>query len=185
MSDSVDARDTSLQDGRNVAKGSAGRTARSRRKPGGDALGSANGKSDNSLLLAVPHLLHRAAQRADGHVDRRLSPFQLTSRQFLVLDDIEHNPGLSQIQLGAHTGVDRSTLVNIIDRLQSRGLVVRTKSKIDRRAVALQLTDTGRAALEFARPLVRDVHQHLLSLIPEDQRSLFLSNLAILIAAKP
>ena len=75
------------------------------------------------------------AQAMDG--------FALTPGQFGVLALIQANPGLSQSALGKAMGVDRSTVVAVIDRLETRGLVQRTVAANDRRSNALRLSAEG------------------------------------------
>jgi DNA-binding MarR family transcriptional regulator len=70
---------------------------------------------------------------------------------------IDANPGLSQTQLGNALGIDRSTVVAVIDRLESRGLVARQPSPNDRRSHALHLSDSGKATL---RRLIERVRAH-------------------------
>ena len=64
---------------------------------------------------------------------------ELTPGQFGVLVVIDANPGLSQTRLGGALGVDRSTVVAVIDRLEQRGLVLRQAGK-DRRHLLRGLT---------------------------------------------
>ena len=79
----------------------------------------------------------------------------LTPGEFGLLVLVERNPGLSQMALARALGIDRSTLVPILDRLQARGLLVRRASPTDGRTHALGLTPSGEKALtRFAR-LVR------------------------------
>jgi DNA-binding MarR family transcriptional regulator len=70
---------------------------------------------------------------------------------------IKHNPGLTQSRLAQAIGIDRSTLVNSLDRLEARRLVERSASPLDRRANVLQLTAGGEALLEGIMPLI---HAH-------------------------
>jgi DNA-binding MarR family transcriptional regulator len=67
---------------------------------------------------------------------------------------IEANSGLNQTRLGNALGIDRSTVVAVIDRLEGRGLVDRKPAPSDRRSYALHLTEQGRALLHQARDLV-------------------------------
>ena len=79
----------------------------------------------------------------------------LTPGEFGLLVLVEANAGLSQMALARALGIDRSTLVPILDRLQARGLLVRRASPTDGRTHALGLTPAGEKALaRFAR-LVR------------------------------
>ena len=151
--------------------------------PDGGGRASPEGpRTGNDTELALNQLLHRSAQRADAFVERALADFQLTARQFAVLNEVERNPGTSQIRLGAAIGIDRSTLVDIIDRLQRRGQIERQRSSFDRRETALHLTASGLATLEAARPLVLAVNDALLARVPEEQRDLLLSSLQLLVS---
>ena len=76
----------------------------------------------------------------------------VTPGEFGLLVMVERNTGLSQMALAHALGIDRSTLVPILDRLQARGLLVRRASPTDGRTHALGLTPAGEKALaKFAR----------------------------------
>ncbi len=76
----------------------------------------------------------------------------LTPGEFGLLVLVERNAGLSQMALARALGIDRSTLVPILNRLQGRGLLVRRASPTDGRTHALALTPGGERALaRFAR----------------------------------
>ena len=77
----------------------------------------------------------------------------ITPGQFGVLALIQANPGLSQSALGLAMGVDRSTVVGVIDRLEDGGLVERAPSATDGRSYALRLSVKG--ARRFAQALRR------------------------------
>lgn len=79
----------------------------------------------------------------------------ITPGQFGVLEIINANPGLNQSELGVAMGVDRSTVVAVIDRLEDRALVVRAPSPRDRRSYALRLSPDGEALLAILQPQVR------------------------------
>ena len=84
-----------------------------------------------------------------------VSPFDITPGQFGVMILIRENIGLSQSELGTAVGIDRSTMVAVIDRLESRGWVVRAPSPNDRRSYALELSPAGAALVEDLIPRVR------------------------------
>jgi len=74
---------------------------------------------------------------------RAMDGIDLTPGQFGVLALIQANPGLSQSALGQAMGVDRSTVVAVIDKLEGRGLVQRAAAANDRRSNALRLSADG------------------------------------------
>lgn len=76
----------------------------------------------------------------------------LTPGEFGLLVLVDRNAGLSQMALARALGIDRSTLVPILNRLQARSLLVRRASPTDGRTHALGLTAAGATALaRFAR----------------------------------
>jgi DNA-binding MarR family transcriptional regulator len=82
------------------------------------------------------------------HFNATVGKDQISAPQFGTLLLIEANPGISQSAVAEALRFDRSTLVQIIDRLEGRGYVVRKVSAQDRRSHALELTDAGVAALK-------------------------------------
>lgn len=87
-------------------------------------------------------------------VTAQIEPAGLTPGQFGVLAIVVANPGLKQIELGAALGVDRSTIVASVDKLEKRGLVERRPVPHDRRAHALTLTGEGQRVYRTALGLV-------------------------------
>lgn len=86
-----------------------------------------------------------------------LQDFDISPGRFGVLVLISANPGMTQSLLASATQLDRSTMVAVIDQLESRGLVERRASPTDRRSNALVLTAAGEKLL---RQLKRRVKQH-------------------------
>lgn len=77
------------------------------------------------------------------HYSTTMGKLGISAPQFGTLLLIEGNPGVSQSSVAEALRFDRSTLVQIIDRLESRDLVVREVSAQDRRSHALRLTAEG------------------------------------------
>ena len=125
---------------------------------------------DGEISLGLlPSLLGYALRRAQVAVFQNFTEVvgasELTPGQFGVLVVIDANPGLSQTQLGNALGIDRSTVVAVIDRLEARGLVARQAAPNDRRSHALHLSDTGKTTLrrltERVRAHERQIARHL------------------------
>jgi DNA-binding MarR family transcriptional regulator len=108
----------------------------------------------------LPHLigynLRRAQANALQSLQALMAPHDITPGQFGALYLVYQNPGLSQSDLGAALGIDRSSMVAVIDRLESRGLVVRAPSPVDRRSYALRLSEAGDRLVNDLAPQVRD-----------------------------
>ena len=83
-----------------------------------------------------------------------MAELDLTQKQVAVLELIANNANVSQIDLAAALGTDRATMMALIDRLESRGVVERRPSQTDKRRQLLSLTIQGTATLASARATV-------------------------------
>jgi DNA-binding MarR family transcriptional regulator len=114
-------------------------------------------------LGVLPDLLGYHLRRAQVAVfqdfAREMASFGVTPGQFGVLQVISANPGLSQSELAKAIGIDRSTVVGVIDRLEEQELVVRAPSPSDRRSHALQLSERASRIMAELEARVRG-HEH-------------------------
>jgi DNA-binding MarR family transcriptional regulator len=99
-------------------------------------------------------LAHGAVYR---HFTETFAHLDLTQKQVSVLWLVDDHPGVAQIGLAQRMRMDRATTMGIVNRLESRGYLVRGKSKNDGRKQTLNLTDAGRKALVTAKSAI---HQH-------------------------
>ena len=116
------------------------------------------------------HLLHRASQIAEEPLTRELGDTDVTPRQLAVLAMIADREDPSQTDITEATGVDRSTLADIVRRLVNRKLVSRKRTKLDARAYALKVTDAGRSVLAASLPALTRVEAELLKVLPTKSR---------------
>lgn len=138
--------------------------------------------SEIDIETSPIHLIHRVGQCVTDVFQSEMAGSDLTARQFAVLASISKQEGASQTDLVAMTGIDRSTLADIVRRMLKKGLVQRRRTKEDARAYAVKLTEEGRKALKEADPLVKRVDERILEAIPSQERSRFLSSLTAIVA---
>jgi len=131
-----------------------------------------------ALNSSPSHLLHRAQQVASIKSAAALKAAGITLRQFSVLAAVAEAEGASQSRLVEATGIDRSTLADMVQRMEDSALISREKSETDARAKAVMLTDKGRDALAIAAPAVRDADDALLAALPKSRRGTFVDILA-------
>lgn len=141
------------------------------RRSGGDGF---------ALTSSPGHLLRRAQQYAFDVYTQEVGADGLTPRQFAVLLTVDQNEGLSQTDLVRMTGIDRSTLADMISRLLKRDLLARKRTETDQRANAVRITASGRKALKAAMPAVAKAEGRILDPLPTGKRSEFLKALAVL-----
>jgi DNA-binding MarR family transcriptional regulator len=127
------------------------------------------------------HLLHRAGQCAGDVFQAEMKVEGLTPRQLAVLTTVALNEGLSQTGLVERTGIDRSTLADIVRRMQRKGLLQRRRTREDARAYAVKLTDEGRRILRTAEPLAKKVDDRILDALPNKQRDQFIDDLLTIV----
>lgn len=121
-------------------------------------------------LRQLQVLINQAFQNA-------ISPHDLTFSQFVILALVRENAGVSQSELGVSAGIDRSSMVAVIDRLEGRGLVARSAAQHDRRCYVLRLTRTGERLVNEVmprlnanlgnalKPFTDEERRHLLALV--------------------
>lgn len=117
------------------------------------------------LALSTSHLLHRAEQLAADRFTQLVGD-KVTLRQFAVLAAAAETPGLSQIDLVRATGIDRSTLAEMLNRLEKRGLIERATSQADARARTVALTAEGRAVFQASIQHARAADAAILDMLP-------------------
>jgi DNA-binding MarR family transcriptional regulator len=129
-----------------------------------------------NLTDAPGHLLRRCQQRAVEIFAEEVGP-GLTPRQFAILVAISQDPGLTQTDLVDATGIDRSTVGDMVTRLMRRGLIRRRRSGRDQRANSLVLLPAGMQALRRAFPGVERAQLRILEPVPEAARPDFIAAL--------
>lgn len=122
------------------------------------------------------HLIRRLNQISTSVFQDRMKAagVDLTPVQFAALNAIRVNPGIDQASLAGLIAYDRATIGGVVDRLQSKGLLLRRVSPQDRRARALSLTELGETTFTRVTPLVRAMQDDMLSGLADEERAEFL-----------
>ena len=140
------------------------------------------------LDQSVLHLLHRAGQVADELFAAEMTGSELTPRQYAVLATLARREAASQTDIVRETGIDRSTLADIVKRLVQKGVLSRRRAKNDARAYDVRLTPAGSAILKQAEPAAQRVSDRLLRYIAGTRRADLvdcLSNIVRAVEGKP
>ncbi|MGF1454186.1 MAG: MarR family winged helix-turn-helix transcriptional regulator [Alphaproteobacteria bacterium] len=141
------------------------------------------GSSDFNLSEAPGHLLRRCQQYSFDLYTQEVGSSELTPRQFAVLLTVEQNEGLSQTDLVRKTGIDRSTLADMISRLLKRNLLSRKRTESDARANSVSITADGRRALNSVKDKVMVAENRILDPLPGPLRTNFLKALSTIAEA--
>jgi DNA-binding MarR family transcriptional regulator len=146
-------------------------------------LRNVQGADPAPLVRSPIHLLHRAGQCAADVFAAEMGGLDLTPRQFAVLLTVAQREGLSQTDLVEVTGIDRSTLADIVRRMLKKGLLQRRRTREDARAYAVKLTDEGLRVLAAARPKVEAVDARIVATLSAEQRTTLVEDLRTIVAS--
>jgi len=126
-----------------------------------------------AMTVQAGHLIRRCQQRAvdlfTEEVSHDLGDDGPTPRQFAVMLAAHQEPGINQTDLVRKSGIDRSTLTEILRRLIDRGLIRRKKSPTDGRTNALYITNQGETLLHRSLPAVIRAQQRIMEPIARDR----------------
>jgi DNA-binding MarR family transcriptional regulator len=99
----------------------------------------------------------RVMRRVYEHYDSRLSPFNLTTPQYMVFNALWMGDGITIGELGQRVALDGSTITGILDRMEKTGYVERRPNAEDRRSALVYLTakarEVGPRIISFADEL--------------------------------
>jgi DNA-binding MarR family transcriptional regulator len=127
-------------------------------------------------------LLARLARSFGSAEQQAIEHLGITLREYVVMTEVEAEPGRSQLAVARAAAVDKSMMVTAVDRLEARGLLLREAAPSDRRMRALFLTDEGRRVLAEATDAVRAAEPRLMAVLAPERRQHFLESLRLLVA---
>ena len=119
----------------------------------------------------VGQLFFRLWRAAHVRAADALASVGLTPALFALLNVIGAREGAIQQELGSAMGIDRSTMVSLIDQLENAGLAKRRPSATDRRAREIAITPKGRRLLERSRRMVSKTEDEVLAGLTTDERA--------------
>jgi DNA-binding MarR family transcriptional regulator len=127
------------------------------------------------------HLIRRAQQIAVSIFLEECAEFDLTPVQYAALFAINDTPGIDATRLSSVLAFDRSTLGNVLDRLENKKLVARSTTPDDKRVKVLRLTPKGQQVLATVEPLVVRAQQRILAPLSEADQKKFVTILEQLV----
>jgi DNA-binding MarR family transcriptional regulator len=125
------------------------------------------------LSARLTYRLKRALKALDALHERHLAPFGINARELAVLQFLDGREPESQQQAAARLGVDRTTMVGMLDALEGKSLVARRPDPEDRRRNVIVLTNAGRETLQAATEASDAAEQELLAPLDEHEAAQF------------
>ncbi|TNF63225.1 MAG: MarR family transcriptional regulator [Burkholderiales bacterium] len=127
------------------------------------------------------HAIRRLHQISVGIFLQEVGELGVTPVQYAALQTVANQPGIDQRTLARAIALDASTTGGVVDRLETRGWLLRRTSASDRRSRELELTPAGLQALGQVVPAMLRAQQQILAPLSEDERRTFMRMLGRLV----
>jgi len=124
-----------------------------------------------SMRNRVPFLLFRASQASLSLANQMLARIGLCARQAGILTMVTELEPMTQKALADALGIDRTTMVALLDDLEDKGFVARQRHPRDRRAFLVHPTDSGRAAKAAAVRILDEQQRRFLAPLTPAERT--------------
>jgi MarR family transcriptional regulator, lower aerobic nicotinate degradation pathway regulator len=141
--------------------------------------------TDDAVTEFAGQLFFRLWRVSHTRTAEALESLGLTTALFALLNVLGTREGAIQQELGSAMGVDPSTMVSLIDQLETAGLANRRPRPTDRRAREVVITPKGRRVLEQARRLALQVEDDVLSGLSRAERRRMLALLRRAVDSAP
>jgi DNA-binding MarR family transcriptional regulator len=122
---------------------------------------------DGGASHRLGYLLKHAQLRYTQLTSAALEPIGISPREWAALNCLDEQHGRSQREVADLLGVDRTTMVALVDQLQAKGLVKRHPQPDDRRKNTVSLTSKGRDAMQSGAGLIDDCERRFLAALSE------------------
>jgi DNA-binding MarR family transcriptional regulator len=129
----------------------------------------------DAVYTAPGYLFRRMQQIAVALFVEECKAYDLTPVQYAALVAIHTHPGIDATRLSAVIAFDRSTLGNVIERLESKAFIARRPAREDKRVKLLYLTKAGAATLREIVPSVERAQARMLQPLKTADRKILLA----------
>ena len=146
---------------------------------------TAPASADPPVTEFAGQLLFRLWRASHVRVADVLGSVGLTPALFAILNVVGAREGIIQQELGASLGIDRSTMVSLIDQLEAAGLAERRPSATDRRAREIAITTDGRRMLQRCRRMIARTEDEVFAGLTTGERSELVGLLRRALASAP
>ncbi len=122
-------------------------------------------------------LFHQVQQKMDIEQRKLFLKYNITPRQFIVLQTIDFQPGSNQNEIVEFIGIDRSTISEILKKLETKNYINSQYNQTDKRYKEIRVTSKGRSILRKLQQSVKELEDIFLRKIELGTRKRFLSSL--------
>jgi len=121
----------------------------------------------NVLEGSLGFRLARTARSMKRALESRLSEYNITASQYIVLAQLNDEDGISLSQLGERLDFDNPTITGVVDRMERDGLVERRRVADDRRVINVFLTQKGKKLLTAIEDVADEINEKAIDKLPK------------------
>jgi DNA-binding MarR family transcriptional regulator len=130
---------------------------------------------DNDRFLEMPgHVIRRLHQISLALFMEQTKDFEITPVQYSAIVAINNHPGMDQTALCNIISFDRSTIGDVVGRLEKKKLIKRLNGSVDRRTKSLYITPSGRRLIRDIEPMVQSTQRLILAPLKPSERDAFM-----------
>jgi MarR family transcriptional regulator, lower aerobic nicotinate degradation pathway regulator len=137
--------------------------------------------ADDRLLVMPGHLIRRLQQISVALFLDQARAFDITPVQYAALVAINNHPGIDQTTLCNIIALDRSTIGDVVGRLEKKKLIRRLNGAVDRRTKSLSITPPGRRLIRDIEPAVLSTQRLIVAPLKPGERQAFMQMLKHLV----
>ena len=118
---------------------------------------------------SIGYLVRRAHNQLMPRAEALFADAELTFSQWVVLMSLRDRTATTCAEIARHMNHDTGATTRLVDRLEKRGLLARTRSTNDRRIVHLKLLPAGKAMAKALTPRIVDFWNNVLEDFSNDE----------------
>ena len=127
----------------------------------------------DDVLIAI----RRIIQSVDLHSRYLLRHFGLTGPQLIILKEISDRKEVSISEIAKAVSLGQPTVTGILERIENRGLIIRRRSKSDKRKVLISITETCQTLMKKAPPPMQEHFIDSFTSLQDWEQSMILASL--------
>jgi DNA-binding MarR family transcriptional regulator len=147
------------------------------------ATGQTSPASEQISSPRLGYLLKHAQLRYAEMTSAAFAPLGIRPHEWAALNCLDEQHELSQKEVAELLGIDRTTMVALVDELQGKGLVQRRPQPEDRRKNVVTLTIEGRTMLRRGALLADDCERRFLAVLDHPDAEHLKQALQVVVAA--
>jgi Transcriptional regulators len=143
----------------------------------------ARARERSPLLVRPGFLIRRLHQIHCALFLEETEGFGITPVQYSLMTALARRGEMDQISIAREVGLERTTVAEVLTRLEARGLVTRRPDPEDRRVRLVKLTRAGRTLVKKMAPAAQRAHDRTLEPLPQAERDVLMLQLIRLVEA--